>query len=168
MGVEGKSDRAFVRFLGGVCDDEGLHLHLDIKPATGGDSVAVVEEAGRRLKRHPDSRAISKRLVILDSDRMEADVAAGRDARVAASRWGLEMVLMIPNLEGVLVRLHDGHETRVVTAGDAKGQLLKLWQEYTKGSLNAEHLKRRFGLTDLKRAARHDAELRKLLDALRL
>ena len=41
IGVEGKSDRAFVNFLARVCDDAGLHLHLDVKPATGGDSVAV-------------------------------------------------------------------------------------------------------------------------------
>ena len=61
IGVEGKSDRAFVKFLGHICDEVGLHLHLDAKPASGGDSVAVVEEAGRRLKKHPDSRVISKR-----------------------------------------------------------------------------------------------------------
>ena len=107
IGVEGKSDRAFVKFLGHICDALGLHLHLDVKPASGGDSKAVVEEAGRRLKRHPDSRAISKRLVLLDSDRIETDRAAGRDARATASKWRLEVLLMTPNLEGLLVRLHE-------------------------------------------------------------
>lgn len=79
IGVEGKSDRAFARFLGGVFEDAGLHLHLDVRPASGGDSVAVDEETGRRLRRHPDPRSISERLVPLDSDRIEADKAAGRD-----------------------------------------------------------------------------------------
>ena len=125
IGVEGKSDRAFVKFLGRVCDDEGLHLHLDVKPASGGDSVAVVEEAGRRLKRHPDFRVISKRLVLLDSDRIETDRAAGRDARATATKWRLEVVLMTPNLEALLVRLHEGRETHEIAARDAERQLRK-------------------------------------------
>ena len=87
IGVEGKSDGAFVRFLGHICDEKRLHLHLDVKLASGGDSLAVVEEARRRLRKHPDPRSISKRLVLLDSDRMETDLAAGRDARAKASKW---------------------------------------------------------------------------------
>ena len=168
IGVEGKSDRAFVRFLGDVCDDAGLHLHLDVRPASGGDSVAVVDETGRRLKRHPDPRSISERLVLLDSDRIEADRTAGRDARATASKWGLEIVLMVPNLEGLLVRMHEGRETHVIPPGDAERQLKALWSGYHKGSLRAEQLKQRFALTDLSRAARFDEELRKLLGVLRL
>ena len=101
--------------------------------------MAVVEEAGRRLKRHPDFRVISKRLVLLDS-----------------------------NLEALLVRLHEGRETHEIAARDAERQLRKQWPKYSKGSLSAEELKRRFTLTDLRRAARHDEELRKLLVALGL
>ncbi len=168
IGVEGKSDRAFVNFLGRVCDDEGLHLHLDVKPGSGGDSVSVVEEAGRRLMRHHDRRAIRTRLVLLDSDRLEADRLAGRDARATASKWRLEVLLMEPKLEGLLVRLHEGHETRAVAAREAEGQLRKMWPGYDKGSLTAHQLTRRFGLADLRRAARHDEELEKLIGALGL
>lgn len=168
IGVEGKSDRAFVNFLARVCNDEGLHLHLDVKPGSGGDSVAVIEEAGRRLNRHPDRRAIKRRLALLDSDRIETDRKAGRDARATAAKWGLEVVLMKPKLEGLLIRLHRGHETRAVTAGKAETELQKLWSGYDKGSLTSQELKRRFGLSDLRRAARHDEELRKLMGALRL
>ncbi len=39
--------------------------------------MAVVEEAGRRLKKHPDPRVIKKRLVVLDADRIETDRAGG-------------------------------------------------------------------------------------------
>ena len=168
MGVEGKSDRAFVRFLGGVCDEAGLHLHLDVRPGSGGDSVAVVDQTGRRLRRHPDRRSISDRVVLLDSDRIVTDRAAGRDARVTASKWGLEVVLMTPNLEGVLVRLHKGRETHVIAPADADRELKALWPGYHKGSVRAEQLKRRFSLTDLSRAARFDEELRRLLAILRL
>jgi hypothetical protein len=168
IGVEGKSDQAFVRFLANICDEEHLHLHLDVKPANGGDSLAVVEEACRRLKRHPDVRAISKRLVLLDSDRLKTDRVRGRDARAKASKSRIEVVLMTPNLEGLLVRLYEGHETRVIPASDAERELRKLWPAYKKGLLSAEELKRRFGLTDLRRAAYHDDALRMLLGLLGL
>ncbi|MYH48322.1 MAG: hypothetical protein F4151_02015 [Gammaproteobacteria bacterium] len=168
IGVEGKSDRAFVRFLGHICDDERLHLHLDIKPGGGGDSLAVVETARRRLRKHPDPRSISKRLVLLDSDRMEADREADRDARAKASKWGIEVVLINPNLEGLLVRLHEGHETRLISASDAARALRKLWPDYQNGWLTAKQLKRRFDFKDVRRAARHDEALRKLLELLGL
>lgn len=166
--VEGKSDRAFVQFLSRVCEDEGLHLHLDVKPATGGDSRKVVDYARRRLKRHPDPRSISRRYVLLDSDRIEQDERAGRDALTLAAKWNLEVALISPNLEGLLVRLHRGHESRVIAANDAAGELQRLWPEYGKGWLTADRLKRRFGLSDLRRAARHDLELQKLLGGLGL
>lgn len=75
---------------------------------------------------------------------------------------------MIPNLEGLLVRLHEGRETHAIAPGDAERQLKALWPEYRKGSLRADQLKRRFGFADLNRAARFDEELRKLLEILRL
>ena len=106
--------------------------------------------------------------MLLDSDRVETDKAAGRDARVTASRWGLEVVFAIPNLEGLLVRLYKGYETRFVPAPDALRRLRKLWPEYRKGTLTADQLRRRFVLADLRRAARHDEQMRKLLAALGL
>ena len=108
VGVEGKSDRAFVRFLGLLCDRAGLHVHLDVRPSNGGDSLEVVRETARRLRRHPYRREIATRLVLLDSDRMRADRTAGRDALAEAEKRGLEAMLFNPNLEGLLVRLHQG------------------------------------------------------------
>ena len=168
IGVEGKSDRAFVQFLQRVCDEEGLHLHLDVKPGSGGDSLQVVDHARRRLNRHLDRRALKARLVLLDSDRIAQDRLAGRDAVAEASRLKLDVVLMTPNLEGLLVRLHEGYEARTIGPNDVETQLRSLWPQYNKGSLSSDQLRRRFALADLKRAARHDPELRKLLDTLGL
>lgn len=106
--------------------------------------------------------------MLLDADRIETDRAAGRDARIVARERGLEVVLMTPNLEGLLVRLYEGRETHVVAPRGAERQLKALWPGYHKGSLRADHLRRRFTLTDLGRAARFDEELRKLLGILGL
>ena len=167
IGVEGESDRAFARFLEGCCDREGRRLSLLIKPGGGGDSVSVVEEAGRYLARNPEKRGIRDRLVLLDRDRIPQDLKAGRDAQAAASRWSLKIIFQDPNLEGLLFRLHSGHERRRTTAGDAMTELLKVWPEYRKPP-TADQLSRRFTLSDVRRAARYDKELRQLLEILGL
>ena len=166
IGVEGVSDRAFVTFLQNCCDEKGLHLHLNTKPADGGDSVVVVEEAARYLNGHPGRRDISDRLVLLDSDRIRQDKQAGRDAQSVASKENLELIFLHPNLEGLLLRLHEGHENRRI-GNNAEAELRKVWREYSK-QLTADQLRQRFTLSDLQRAARYDNELRRLLKILGL
>ena len=167
IGVEGESDRAFAQFLQRCCEGEGRRLHLIVKPGTGGDSVSVVEEAIRHLARHPAKRDIGKRLVLLDRDRIEQDLKAGRDAQTAASGWNLKILFQDPNLEGLLFRLHPGRERRRTTAGDAMTELRKVWPEYRKPP-TVDQLRRRFTLSDVRRAARHDDELQQLLETLGL
>ena len=166
IGVEGVSDRAFVTFLQNCCNEKGLHLHLNTKPADGGDSVVVVKEAARYLNRHFERRDISDRLVLLDSDRINQDIQAGRDARSVASKENLELIFLHPNLEGLLLRLHEGYESRRIV-NNAEAELQKVWPAYSK-QLTADQLKQRFALSDLQRASRHDNELKRLLEILGL
>lgn len=166
IGVEGRSDRAFARFLHRRCDEKDLHLHLIIEAGNGGDSVSIVEDAARNLKRHSGKKDIGDRLVLLDSDRIVEDRNAGRDVQNVASKEKLEIIFFQPNLEGLLLRLHRGYENRKIT-GNAMRELRKVWPEYTK-KLTADQLDRRFGLSDLGRAARYDNGLRRLLEILGL
>lgn len=94
IGVEGRSDRAFATFLQRLCDEKGLHLHLIIKAGNGGDSVSVVEDAARYLKRHSGKKDIGDRLVLLDSDRIVQDRHAGRDVQNVASKEKLEIIFL--------------------------------------------------------------------------
>lgn len=167
VGVEGKSDRAFAQLLQRCCEDAGLHLHLDVKPATGGDTVSVVEEAGRRIARHPGRRFFTGQVVLLDRDRLDRDRENGRDALITAAKWRLEVVFQEPNLEGLFLRLHPGCEQRRPTARESLQELRRVWPEYNKPP-TADELVQRFGLSDVRRAARHDDELRRLLRLLGL
>ena len=168
IGVEGRNDRAFAQFLQFCCDSEGLHLHLNVTTGSGGDTVTVVQETARRLKIHPSRRDISHKLVLLDRDRHPQDVKAGRDAQAVASRSKLEIIFQNPNLEGLLLRLHQGHESREIAADNSITELRKVWPEYSKSSLTADQLKPRFTVSDLRRAARYDEGLRRLLEILGL
>lgn len=167
IAVEGQSERAFIKFLGMCCEEKGLRLHPDVRPADGGDSVKVVQFAVNRLSRLPDRTGYSERLVLLDQDRIEHDIRAGRNAQAMAAKHNLEIILQSPNLEGLLLRLHKGHEQRKVPGQDAFNELRKVWPEYKK-SLPAEWLAQRFKTADLLRAARHDGHLQRLLDIFAL
>ena len=166
IGVEGKSDQAFARFLGHCCQEAGLHLHLDVKSGSGGDSVAVVEEAIRYL-RHSGKSNIRNRLVLLDRDRIKQDLQAGRDAQTAASRARLKIIFQEPNLEGLLIRLHQGQENRRIAADKAMAELRKVWPGYSKPP-TADQLSQCFTLSDVQRAAQHDSELQRLLTVIGL
>ena len=153
-----------MRFLGRCCERSGLHLHVKIKPAGGGDSVAVVESAARYLSKRTD---YSKQLVLLDNDRIEQDIKAGRNAGSVAFANRLDIILLNSNLEGLLLRLHSGHEHRQVRSQDALKELKKVWPEYDKPP-TADQLDHRFDVSDLQRIAQRDEHLRRLLEILGL
>ena len=156
-----------MRFLQRICEDRGLLLAVDVRSAHGGDSESVVRAAGHQLAKHAGRREIRDRLVLLDRDRLDRDIEAGRDAQAAAADLGLEIVFQEPNLEGVLLRLHSGQEGRRVHARAALTELRRVWPEYDKPP-TVDQLTRRFNFSDLDRAARHDTELRRLLSVLGL
>ena len=79
----------------------------------------------------------------------------------------MELVFQQPNLEGLLLRLHPGQDRRRVSARDALAELRKVWPDYRKPP-TAYQLKQRFSVSDLRRAARHDEELKKLLTVVGL
>ena len=102
------------------------------EPASGGDSVAVVKNAIRYLSNRSFGKEFIRKFVLLDGDRIQQDKRAGRDAHAVATKHKLGVVLQTPNLEGLLLRLHQGHERRQLQARDAKAKLKKLWPEYDK------------------------------------
>lgn len=164
-GAEGQSERSLTTWFQRICNNEGLHLHLDAQVCGGGDSRAVVEFAERRYRLRTERFGrYSDGLVLLDKDRLEQDRRSGRSP-VSGGR--LKRIWLRPNLEGLLLRLHPGHESRFLAAERAEEELKKLWLDYKK-PCPADSLEQRFDLVDLRRAAHHDADLALLLELLGL
>lgn len=157
--AEGDGERALAQLLQGLCDEQALHIHLDVVVAGGGDTRAVVEYAVNRRRRHNETRVRDRgALVLLDADRLARDLAAGRDPETVPGRGDLRLVYLVPNLEGLLFRLHPGREARFVAPQDAERQLQGLWPDYRKPA-SAASLRRRFELNDLRRTASCDPDL---------
>ncbi len=113
LGCEGASVGSFVTWLGRLCDENDLHLHLDQYNAGGGDGdgeSVVRRSLKERSRRVQNDGAYYRSMILLDSDRLQADLRAGRDPRVLEGI--VPLVWLRPNLEGLLVRLHEGHEKR--------------------------------------------------------
>ena len=168
VAAEGDGDRALAAWLQRLCDEQRRHLHLDIVAAGGGDTRSVVEFAIDRRWRRANSKGRDKgALVLLDADRLAKDRAAGRGPETVKGREHLQLVYLVPKLEGLLIRLHQGCETQFVAADEAERRLRQLWPEYRK-PMQASALGMRFDLADLRRAAAHDRHLRNVLTLLGL
>ena len=121
-------------------------------------------EQYRQRKRHgPYSAA----LILLDADRIEDDRSRSRDPSKGLGGEDLHLNYQKPNNEGLLIRLHRGHENRFVSTSEVNRALKRPWPNYAK-PISAEALSRRFGLSDLQRAARYDFDLRQMLEILGL
>ena len=164
VGAEGESERAFAAWLQRLCDDRGLHLHLDVFVAGGGDGAGIVRRCAERCERR---EPCVRRLVLLDADRIPEDRTNDRAPEPIAAEADIDLILLEPDLEGVLLRLHKGQETRKPARRNTESELRKFWPDYRKPP-TADDLERRFDLGDLRRAAKRDTHLRRLLEGLGL
>ena len=168
IAAEGESERSLAKWLNVLCNEQDFSFHLDIVVCRGGDSLAVTEHAVREYrKRKRLYGSFSTAWILLDYDRLEQDMQSGRNPEPKANTENLKLVYLKPKIEGVLLRFHLGQEKRLPTANNAERELRKFWPEYHKPA-SAEKLRKRFGVEDIRRAARHDNGLRWMLEKLTL
>ena len=103
----------------------------------------------------------------MDFDRVPEDRKRGRAPEKAKGSEQLQFVYVRPNLGGLLLRLCAEHENRFVDAKRALPLLRQNWPEYAK-PMSAAALERRFSLSDLRRASKYDADLRRVLGVIGL
>ena len=166
FGVEGESERSFARWVESLCNEFGTDVKFDIRVCGGGDSLAVVQYSlSEYSKRKLQYGKYSRAFILLDQDRIEQDQAVGRNPTTALKESSMQIIWQRPNLEGLLLRLHDGMEQNFVAAEDARVRLRKLWPKYEK-NVNVMKLQARFSISDLRRVAKYDKEIEKLLTML--
>ncbi len=145
-----------------------LHIHLHVHVCGGGDSRSVVESAVDQLRRRSLNLVSPKAaLVLMDFDRVPEDRRRGRGPENAKGSELLQFVYLKPNLEGLFLRMCEDCENRFVDPHRVLPILKKKWPEYTK-PMSATAISKRFGLSDLRRAAKHDQYLRGALETIGL
>ena len=93
VGVEGKSDRAFARFLGLLCDQAGLHVHIDAKPCNEARRVPARDAVNQLRKLWPTYSKSS-----LTADQLRQRFALGDLDRAARHDEELRNLLLVLGL----------------------------------------------------------------------
>jgi hypothetical protein len=156
LGCEGQSEQSYVARLSQIAEAASLHLHFDndvLQPG-GGDPLALVELAIRRIKQREAKRtAFAFRAILLDRDKL--GVKPERDAQIESltKRNQLYLIWQEPCHEGFLLRHLEGQQTKRPVTSDLAEQALKaVWTEYQK-AMPAMHLASKIDLQAILRAS---------------
>jgi hypothetical protein len=171
LGCEGQSEQSYGKRLGEIADAAGLSLYFDcdvLQPG-GGDPLALIERAIRRIKQREAKRtAFALRAILLDQDKL--GVKPERDALIEAlaRRNHLHLIWQEPCHEGLLLRHLDGQQKkRPVTSELAEQALKAVWNEYQK-PMAAMHLAVRIDLQAVLRAASVESTFKTFLESIGL
>jgi hypothetical protein len=169
FGCEGESEQGYGALLQHVADAQGKpHIALDLQVLGGGDPLAIVEEACRRVKKQASKYGeFAVRTVLLDGDRRGQ--SADRDAQIpplaAANR--LLLIWAEPCFEGFLLRHLPGCQTlRPMTSSNSLASLRQRWPAYTK-PMTQVRLATRIGSNEIRAAGTVEAGLDLFLRAIK-
>jgi hypothetical protein len=163
LGCEGESEQSYGRLLNRITDDAGLHLHIDcdvLQPG-GGDPLALLETAIRKIRQKVLNRGpFVNCAVILDADKLR--VSPDRDAQIRrlVQAHGIHLIWQRPCHEGFLLK-HLVQQDPPST-GLAVAALARLWPEFRKG-MSATELAMRIDQESVRRAANAEPDFRAFL-----
>ena len=138
LGGEGESERGYGALVGRLLESRrrDVHLHVDLLRPGGGDPLALVELARRRIaegERKSESPYVH-RAVLIDADRLGQSPL--RDAQVSLIAQGarIQIIWQSPCHEALLLRHLEGcQQLRPPTSPLALAELQQRWPEYVKG-----------------------------------
>ncbi len=162
---EGPGDQSFIRWLQILADKNGLHIHLDCEPLTGGSYETMLKKAVYLKKRNDKTKTKAKACILLvDSDRatQRDDGWSLAQLKEAAEKENFIVCVQRPNQEGILLRLLTGKANLELNTVKTKEKLNQAWPTYKK-PVDAYTLSAKFSIEDLARAAKVDPELKILL-----
>lgn len=167
IGCEGQSEQSYARLLGMVADSVGCHLYIDndlLQPG-GGDPLALVQLAVRRIDRKEKQRGgpFRHRALLLDRDKFGQDPRRDVQVEPLARQNTLSLIWQAPCHEAFLLRHFDGFDTvRPATTDLSYEGLRRVWPGYEKG-MPAAQLEKRISLEGIRRACAAEAELASFL-----
>jgi hypothetical protein len=163
LGCEGESERGYGALVSRLLENRrrDVHLHVDLLRPGGGDPLALIELARKRIaegERKSES-AYVYRVVLMDADRLGQ--SALRDAQIAptAQATRIQIIWQRPCHEALLLRHLEGcQQLRPPTSAQALAELQQRWPEYVKG-MPALRLADQIDHAALQRVLQVEAEL---------
>ncbi|MEQ1889854.1 MAG: hypothetical protein ABL951_11860 [Alphaproteobacteria bacterium] len=165
--VEGESEQSFVKWLQGLADQQGLYVHLDIRPLGGGGYSSMLKQAGIFRERGLSNGRYKSSFLLVDEDRANSGDWSVEVLRQKASSQNINVCLQRPNLEGLLLRMILGKERSAPDASGVMPQLVSAWPGYRK-PMNARDLEQKYSFNDVARVANLEPDLLAMLKKIGL
>lgn len=169
LGCEGPSEQSYGKRLGDIADAAGLHLFLECDVLGGGDPLALIELAIKRIREKVKKRGpYVHRALLLDNDKLGQSIE--RDQRIPplARKHDLCLIWQEPCHEGFLLRhLVGQHSMRPQGSQLAVSALTDVWPEYQK-AMPAALLAERIDRIAIQRAATVEEGFRAFLQLIGL
>ena len=170
LGCEGESEGGYGALVSRLLENQrrDVHLHVDLLRPGGGDPLALIELARRRIaagERKSES-AYVHRAVLMDVDRLGQSPL--RDAQMAAIAQAerIQIIWQRPCHEALLLRHLAGcQQLRPPTPAQALAELRQRWSEYVKG-MPALRLADRIDHAAIQRALQIEPELASFLASI--
>lgn len=137
VGCEGESEQGYIALLQRLADAAGLALHLDtvvLQPG-GGDPLAIVELAARRMTQRERQSGVpyAHRAILLDADKRGQQPQRDDRATVIAAGAEITLLWQEPCHEALLLRhLPNCAQLRPPQTPVACQQLVQRWPNYRK------------------------------------
>lgn len=171
IGCEGESERGYVAFLGRLAEAAGLAVHLDpevLQPG-GGDPLAIVERAVKRLSQGRRKQTVyAAKFVMFDRDKWGQTPSRDAHVGVVAASAGLSLIWQDPCHEAVLLRhLEACAGLRPQATPLAEAALRQRWPDYSK-PMDGAALARRLDHAALLRAVAVEPALALMINTIGL
>ena len=165
---EGQNDQSLVKWYQRLCNQQGLHVHLDYEPLDGGGYKKMLEET-IRLREKNERETAEKTFLLVDEDRAlrRDDPWSIETLKRESKREDIIVCVQCPNIEGFFLRLFPKKESLNPSPQDVDRLLKKEWSDYSK-RVDADTIGKKFTLKDLLRLAKADPDLEAFLSILGL
>ena len=169
LGCEGPSEQSYGKRLNEIADTADVSLFLDCDVLGGGDPLAMVRIAVKRLQDKVKKRgAFACRAVLLDKDKLGQAPERDRQISALAHKHRIHLIWQDPFHEGFLLRHLAEQTTMRPPNSDLAIQALKrVWTEYRKG-MPASELAAKIDRSAIESAASVEPDLLTFLRAIGL
>lgn len=166
VGCEGRSERAYVRWLQERADQQGLRVHFDSFDTGGGDPLAVVEKSIREALRNERYKGRYRtKFVLLDEDRIGDCPARDQQINSLQAKHGIGLVFQKFDHEALLLRHFPNCENLKPSRGRSLKRLRREWPGYVKPAAFVD-LNRLLDHASLERVLTVESRLREQLEKI--
>ena len=155
---EGESERSYVKFLGAMANEAGLHYAFNNQlcgNTGGGDILRLAQGAEKKLDRLSNRGSVPEhRFLLLDTDINELEPVRCTAGIALANELGIDIIWQEKNHEGFLLRHFKGYGSHNNNESEVNTRIVKNIPSYKK-PVDANFLAKKLSVENVRYARNH-------------